>query len=207
MPKINNNAWIKYGVAFRNDAHQLLAWGYEDARPLITPANEETEITGFITEAIEERLESPETPLRFDRYDATEDPPIPGKGRIGKRRRRVDIRIKCSVFRPRLRYYFEAKRLKKPSHQIGSYIGKDGLQMFIKESYASESLEAAMIGYVQNREIKDWKKELQKRIAKDTSTTEGLRKIRGLSNTWISKHIRESGRTIEICHVFLDCSL
>jgi len=53
-------SWNTYDQSFREDAHQLLAWGYQDARRLITPDREETEITGFIAEAIEARLDSPE---------------------------------------------------------------------------------------------------------------------------------------------------
>ena len=48
--------WDTYDQSFREDAHQLLAWGYQDARQLITSDREETDITGFITEAIQARL-------------------------------------------------------------------------------------------------------------------------------------------------------
>jgi hypothetical protein len=47
-------SWIAtYDNFFRRDAHQLLAWGYEDARPIINPTLEETDITGFIAEKID----------------------------------------------------------------------------------------------------------------------------------------------------------
>ena len=49
--------WIAtYDSFFRRDAHQLLAWGYEDARTNINPTLEETEITGFIAEKIDKGL-------------------------------------------------------------------------------------------------------------------------------------------------------
>jgi hypothetical protein len=69
--------WITaYDSFFRRDAHQLLAWGYEDARTNINSTLEETEITGFIAEKIDKRFDDPDTPSRFQRYYLGEDKPI-----------------------------------------------------------------------------------------------------------------------------------
>src|SRR5438067_2223501 len=106
-------AWSNYLVAFRRDAHQLLVWGYEDARPLIKPDHEEEEITGFIAEAIDRRLDDPATPDYWDRYDIREEPRVRNSGKTGKRRKRLDIIVRSSAMKPRPEFMFEAKRLKK----------------------------------------------------------------------------------------------
>src|SRR5258708_3524879 len=130
-----STVWDAYEQSFREDAHQLLAWGYQDARQLITPDREETEITGFITEAIQARLSSSEIDERFGRYSLKDDNPVPGEGRTGKRRLKIDIIIESS-FRPRHKqrpwYTFEAKRLCRPSHPIGNYTGEQGILRFIR---------------------------------------------------------------------------
>ena len=118
-----STGWDAYEQSFREDAHQLLAWGYQDARQLITPDREETEITGFVTEAIQARLSSAEIDECFDRYSLKDDNPVPGEGRTGKRRLKIDIIIESS-FRPRHKsrpwYTFEAKRLCRPSRLISN---------------------------------------------------------------------------------------
>lgn len=55
--KISDDWNYLYDIFFRKDAHQLLAWGYEDARSQINADNEETDITGFIASKIENRLD------------------------------------------------------------------------------------------------------------------------------------------------------
>src|SRR4051794_24527340 len=113
--------WSSYEQSFREDAHQLLAWGYQDSRHRISSELEEPDITGFIVEAIEVRLNAPDIDERFDRYCIKEDNPAPGEGRTGKRRRRMDVIVECTHRpRPKVRpkFIFEAKRLRRPSHPI-----------------------------------------------------------------------------------------
>lgn len=160
-----------YDSSFRPDAHQLLAWGYEDALPKIHCTLKEEEITGFIAEAIEERLDEPSTPRKFRRYDIHEEKPIAVEGRTGKKRRRLDLVIICShgCPSPRPQYIFEAKRLRKNGYPIGKYIGEDGLQCFIKGIYASEYPEGTMIGYVQSDAPSYWESELKRSFARNLS--------------------------------------
>ncbi len=89
--KLNSFARSSYDYGFRRDAHQLLAWGYQDALLEIHCNLTEEEITGLIVEAIEERLNNPSTPEKFDRYSIDEEKPIAVEGRKGKKRRRLDL--------------------------------------------------------------------------------------------------------------------
>ncbi|KAF0249435.1 MAG: hypothetical protein FD167_1161 [bacterium] len=202
-----------YTLAFRRDARQLVAWGYEDARSIINSQREETEITGFIAEAIENRLDDPQTPKRFDHYAISEDKPISGHNLTGKSRRRLDIVIGSNESRPRAKYVFEAKRLLTGSHPIGKYTDLQGLQRFTSGKYASQYPEAAMIGYMQNKNADYWYKELFDNFAKDKSkslsiiaTLEKISVLPEFQNEWLSKHKRNDNSIIDIYHIFLDCT-
>jgi hypothetical protein len=205
--------WVDlYNNFFRRDAHQLLAWGYEDARQKINADNEETDITGFIAEKIDNRLDDPNTPPRFDRYFLSEDKPISGEGRTGKSRRRLDLVIECSLVKPRPKYIFEAKRLCKGKATIGDYTGKEGIQRYVYGKYASQYPEAAMIGYVQSDNSDYWLNELQRKFDTDYDSSMYIRKslikvevIPYLNNEWISEHDRTTGNIILVYHILLDC--
>lgn len=209
--------WSTYDQSFREDAHQLLAWRYQDARHLITPEREETDITGFIAEAIQARLSSPGIDERFDRYSLKDDNPVPGEGRIGKRRMRIDIIIESSSrprHKPRPWYTFEAKRLCKPSHPISKYIGEEGLIRFIQGRYASDCPEVAMLGYVQTDTAGHWIAELNKRFENDSANqlfiVEKLFQVTihpDLMDEWSSSHNRVNGTPLTVFHLFLDCSV
>jgi hypothetical protein len=208
--------WSEYDQSFREDAHQLLAWGYQDARQLITPDREETEITGFITEAIQARLNSAEIHERFNRYSLKDDNPVPGEGRTGKRRMRIDIIIESSSrprHKPRPWYTFEAKRLCRPSHLISKYVGQEGIIRFVQGKYAADFPEVAMLGYVQTDTASYWITELTKLFAKDSkkqlSITQKLSRVAvhlDLTDEWSSGHRRVNGTPLTVFHLFLDCS-
>jgi len=208
--------WSTYDQSFREDAHQLLVWGYQDARHLITFGREETEITGFINEAIQARPSSPGIDDRFDRYSLKDDNPVPGEGRTGKRRLKIDIIIESSS-RPRHKqrpwYTFEAKRLCRPSHPISNYTGEEGIIRFIRGRYAADFPEVAMLGYVQTDTISRWIAELTKRFENDSanqlSISQKLSPVNihpDLTDEWSSSHIRVNGTPLMILHLFLDCS-
>ena len=200
-----------YNNRFRQDAHQLIAWGYRDAAPQIHSDLVEEEITGFIVEAIEKRLDDPYTPERFDRYSIDEEKPIAVEGRKGKKRRRLDLVVASGHFRPRPKYVFEAKRLRKNGYPIGKYIGEGGLQCFVKGVYASEHSEAAMIGYLQSDDAIYWETELHRSFkhSSDLCIKQLLQKAQVLSSitdVWTSEHERKENDSIIIYHIFLDCS-
>src|SRR5579885_85887 len=126
----------RYWNAFRYHAHQLIAWGYEDAYPELVQCWEETDITGCISEAIDARLEAPRRPPWCDHYDIREESPVPSKTLRGKRRKRTDITIVCTKGK-RAKFIFEAKPLRPhSSYREALYVGPDGLQRFLRGEYA-----------------------------------------------------------------------
>jgi hypothetical protein len=201
-----------YDPTFRRHAHQLLAWGYQDSRTRINSNHEETEITGFIAEAVGARLSDPETDAHFDRYNIKEDNPASGEERTGKARRRIDILIEDNSSKPRPHYIFEAKRLRTGSHPISKYIGEEGVTRFIDSRYASVRPEAAMIGYVQTNDAAHWSSRLKSGIDKAAEKL-GLEKsltqvpvIDDLQDEYLSVHKRQDKSQINIFHIFLDCT-
>jgi hypothetical protein len=210
---LNSLALNAYDYGFRRDAHQLLAWGYQDTLPEIHCNLMEESITGLIVEAIEKRLDAPSTPEKFDRYFIGEEKPILIEGRTGKNRRRLDLVMVSGHSRPRPKYVFEAKRLRKITHTIGKYVGEDGLQCFIKGIYASQEPEAGMIGYIQSDNAPYWEDELKRRFEKDPNKDlhikQYLQKVQvlpSMPNVWVSEHERGTGNSITVYHIFLTCS-
>lgn len=211
--KLNSFTRNSYDYGFRRDAHQLLAWGYQDALAEIHCNLQEEEITGLIVEAMEQRLDAPSTPETFDRYSIDEEKPIAVEGRKGKKRRRLDLVVVSGHSRPRPKYIFEAKRLRKNGYSIGKYVGKDGLQCFVNEVYASQYPEAAMVGYVQSDPTSYWESELKRSfdgdLYNDLRITQLLQKVQVLSSVpdvWVSEHERITGSAIAVYHIFLNCS-
>lgn len=211
--ELNSFARSSYDYGFRQDAHQLLAWGYQDALPQIYFNLTEEEITGLIAEAMEKRLDNPSTPEKFDRYSVDEEKPIAVEGRKGKKRRRLDLVVVSGHSRPRPKYIFEAKRLRKNGYPIGKYVGEDGLQCFIKGVYASQYSEAAMIGYVQSDAASYWESELKRSFHRDLNNDlriiqllQKFQVLSSISDTWVSKHERVIGSSITVYHIFFNCS-
>ncbi len=207
---LNSVTLNAYDYGFRRDAHQLLAWGHQDAFPQIHCDLREEEITGLIVEAIERRIDNPTTPEKFLRYYVEEEKPISVEGRTGKSRRRLDLVVVSGHSRPRPKYIFEAKRLRKNGYPIGKYIGEDGLQCFSKGVYASEYSEAAMVAYLQSDTASYWEKELKRSVKEDLSCTkqpsEKVLVLDSIPDVWISEHKREQNISIIVYHIFLNCS-
>src|ERR1700674_3392724 len=139
-PQLRSKEWFEfYEGAFRYGVHQLLAWGYLDARPNITPDADENEITGQIVEQIKDRLDDPNTPQDYARfYNISDQDPVRGSGKHGNLRPILDIVTTCSMRLPRPEFMFEAKRLKANGFPIGLYLGRGGLHRFIRGQYSAE---------------------------------------------------------------------
>jgi hypothetical protein len=211
--ELNSFARSSYDYGFRRDAHQLLGWGYQDTLSQIHYRLQEEETTGLIVEAIEKRLDNPSTPEKFDRYSIDEEKPFSIEGRRGKKRRRLDLVVVSSHSRPRPKYIFEAKRLRKNSYPIGRYMGEDGLQCFTKGVYASQYPEAAMVGYIQSDAASYWETELKRCFENDLHNSlcikQQIQKVKilpSMPNVWVSEHERSELRSITVYHIFLDCS-
>jgi hypothetical protein len=144
-----------------------------------------------------------------------DDPPIPGGGRTGRKRWRPDLIFESVEKRPRPKYHFEAKRLRK-SQSIHEYLGEDGLLCFINGRYAHESCEAGMLGYVQSDNVETWAKKLQSAIAQDhqdknmlllLSPQRSITVVDTFPQEWLSIDGRHTDKCIFIHHLLLDyCS-
>lgn len=212
---LNSFALQCFDYGLRRDAHQLLAWGYQDALHKIHCKLEEEEITGLIVAAMREKLKDINIPERFyDRYSVAEEKPLAVDGRTGKRRLKLDIVIESKFpHKVRPEYIFEAKRLQKNGFPIGEYVGEDGLQCFVKGVYASQYIEAAMVGYDQSGNAIYWEKELRRRFDNDLNNDLCIKQLlqkaqvlSSLNEVWTSEHEREENDSIVIYHIFLDCS-
>lgn len=202
----------EYWSTYRQHIHTLLAWGYADSRNRVQAKHDEPAITGFIAEAIQDRLDSPDSPLWCNQIAIKDDPPIPGGGRTGRKRWRPDLIFESVERRPRPRYHFEAKRLRK-QQSINEYLGEDGLQCFLSGRYAHESDEAGMLGYIQCDNIRIWVERLQLAIDQDCqgkneilllSPQRNVQIVDAFPQEWMSKHDRHTGKSIVIHHILLD---
>ena len=215
-PVSHSDFWNKYGLRFRDNSHFLVIQGFADAAALIKAASKETDITGFIVENIEDFISCNE---HFDGYGVKESNPQPGEGRAGSNRRQIDILIERTI-QPRAKYTFEAKRLERKDHRIGTYTGLtawqkkpreiDGMLRFIEgETYAAGCPEAAFIAYIQSDTIEYWHDQLHKSLQDEVV----LQRLQGLKvvtshlhpHTWSSEHNRKDGTQITLYHLFFDC--
>ncbi len=200
-----------YRSLFRIQVHQLIAWGHTSARHKIQSTNEEeTNITGYITEAIRAQLRTNRPPWCVY-YFVHEDSPIAANGRSGRSRPRPDIIIETNLG-GRPEYVFEAKRLRTNGFGANKYIDSDGMGCFISGRYASRYDETAMLGYVQGDSLTHWKDQVTKAI--DGNAKQLCLKSSQYDNTvidvfpleWVSEHERVNlGRSITIYHILLDC--
>ena len=202
----------EYWSAYRQHVHTLLAWGYADSRHRVQSKHEEPDITGFIAEAIQDRLDALDCPSWCDRIAIKDDPPVRGGGRTGRGRWRPDLIFESRERKPRPKYHFEAKRLRKPQSKK-DYLGEGGLQCFLSGMYASENDEAGMLGYIQCENTSTWAERLQMTIDQDHQDKDemlllppqyNIQVVDAFPLEWISKHDRYTGKSIVIHHVLLD---
>lgn len=178
----------------------------------VLPKHEEPAITGFIAEAIQDRLDAIDSPPWCDQISIKDDPPIRGGGRTGRGCWRPDLIFESTGKRPRPRYHFEAKRLRK-KESMDEYLGEGGLCCFISGRYASESAEASMLGYVQSDNLAVWTERIQVAIEEDARGKNEYLLVPPQRNIqiidlfpleWLSKHKRITGNDIFIHHLLLD---
>lgn len=204
-PKLTTPVW----AAFRRHCHHFLAIGYQEALPrILTEPDEETDITGYICEALKDWFRAhPKESAGFDVHD---DPPLRQSGKTGKRRARTDIIITFAAgVRPE--FFFEAKRLHRKKAVGSRYTAAGGMGCFISGRYASNYTEVAMIGYVQTDTLERWHGELQERVQDEggdlkLETTEaGVRFESAFPLEWASTHRRDERSAVRVFHILLDC--
>ena len=198
-----------YRWAFVTRCHTLLALGYEQLSAKDFARSQETEISGELVRKVAELLESDGAPDWAAQFDIHDDPPQQHPERKGKRRRRADLAFILVQHGARPKLRFEAKRL-NGSKSVSSYLGKDGLGLFVSGEYAPEGPDTAMLGYVQSGEIDDWlqklREGLQKRRKKSALVgNEVLPEVQIVSSlrSFSSRHLRKNESLVEIAHTML----
>lgn len=201
---------------FRVQVHSLLAWGIDVAQAKIRPDSKEEHITGYIAEAIKDRL------LRQDPgwtqfYDVHNEDPIPSDERPGKERSPIDLLIVEVTGTGRPEYIFEAKQLNftKKHQRTGNYTGSEAMGRFLAGEYANYTArfpEVGMLGYVLSDSAETWRDRLKAAIqSKRTELSlrhpqEDVRVVDAFPLEWTSEHDRKSTpRPITIYHILVPC--
>jgi hypothetical protein len=212
--------WDVYLAALREDAHLLLAWGYADARSKLPAARDEYDLTDFLANAMEQRINNPLTPDRFLLYSVHNERPISPRAELGKDRPKLDIQIERCGVRPKRFYTFEMKRLRddakaSPTDSLAHYLGNEGVGRFVAGKYEAESFEASMIGCIQARTPEFWLELIGQAFKDDVASAQGRYNIvEGFQRCSIISelcdeastiHRRASGSRIRLLHIFLCC--
>ncbi len=211
--------WDDYLVVLREDAHQLLAWGYADARTKLPTARDEYDLTGLISEAMDRRTNDPRTPERFSLYSVRPEHPFSPGSERGKDRPKLDIQIERSG-RPKRYFTFEAKRLRDDSRasvsdSLDHYLGKEGVGRFLQGYYAAESREAAMVGCVQAHDPVFWLDRIGKAFTGDRTSGKNsfhlledfrcAQVIPDITYEAVTVHERSTLPPLRLHQIFLDC--
>lgn len=201
-----------YRDAFVTHVHILLWMGYSRLKRSTLPNLDEPAISGLICKNIEAVFDDAESPGWVNNYDVHDDPPVHDPKRLGKHRRRVDLKLKSRRIRPRLRFCFEAKPMNSSSG-VSDYLGKDGLGRFLDGSYSSDQPIAGMIAYVQVEDCDRWCSQIAAKLDANVHklgrgglwTATAI--MTDLTHTYRTIHKRPNRLTnIAIIHTLLDCT-
>jgi hypothetical protein len=202
-----------YRMVFVTRVHQLLALGCGRIDLKRFHSHEEPEITGELVRAMDSVIDDTGSPHWVRKFSVHDDPPVNVPGRLGKSRRRIDIKVVSSLQLPRSCFSFEAKRLSK-QNPVGDYIGSDGLGCFLDGHYAANDRDAGMLGYVQSDSPDEWATRLADRITRDARrlglpTGGNWRKHSfraGPSHTYHTRHSRKcNSQELDMYHTLLLC--
>ena len=205
----------EYIAAFRRQVFQLLKWGYERLDLSKYKSSQEEVITGELAKEINNLVQDRRYPGWVGRFYVHEEFRINDAHRVGKNRKRIDIKILYIQHGPRPYYPFEAKRLSAKGHPINRYLGAEGLGEFLSGSYGRDVSEGGMIGFVQTGSIEQWAIKTQKKIHKspidfklcNQEKCMFVKIVDGLDFCYLSMHNRENGYSpISIYHLFLSFS-
>lgn len=212
--------WDDYLSVLRKDAHQLLAWGYADARTKLAEAKDEYEMTGLLADMMDARINAPQTSDRFTFYAVHNEKPTSPLGEKGKKRPKLDIQIERCGIKPKRYFTFEAKRLRDDASTsvrdtMRHYLGVDGIRRFVSGRYVPECFEAAMLGCIQAHDAEFWFDQIGGAFDSDASKRKPLfalvdrlqhaNVIPDFPDERVSVHARTSSASIRIFHVFIDC--
>lgn len=213
-PSLNSRIFQSFDSSFRDHVHQLIEWGFHDARPRIANNNEdEPKITSYIAEAIQDKIDYTNGIPWISDYSAQDGSKARKRGAAGNTKPMPDITIELCGTGPHPKYLFEAKRLRTPGFAVGKYVENGGLDCFTTGLYGVEYPEAGMLGYVQSHSIPHWKALVQDAINQKATKLELIpsqydyKSKFSFPEEWISEHKRTfQGRPITIYHILLDCT-
>lgn len=198
----------EFREAFVRKCHRLVGMAYLRLDRASLRNAEETEITGELVRTMEELLDAIPPPRGMRNLVVVDDPP---QNSGGRKRLRVDIEVRAIEVGPKPCFRFEAKRIRS-NRSVAAYLGKDGLQMYIRGQYAAEQEEAGMLGYIQTGDSVIWATQIDSRLkanSADHAVSAGGEWTRfsiaiEIPMTFRSVHDRVSvGRPITIFHSFL----
>jgi hypothetical protein len=193
--------------------HQLLelAGRWVDANRF--KDSQETAITGELVRVMDEIIDNPNSPRWVRHFSVHDDPPVNAPKRVGRSRKRLDIKVVSAQRFPRSRFSFEAKRLGH-GNPISKYLGDEGLGCFLSGDYGREEADAGMLGYVQSETPDAWAERIGKNIqesARELFLITGhpwkhLPFRGGPAHTYHTRHKRPSvGRRVDVYHTLLAC--
>ncbi len=191
----------------RKHSHQILAGGYARMTPAKYFNCKEPDITGDLCKAMTEFMASDAAPSWQALYSVRDDPKLNIAGKQGESRPRIDIEVERAQGGKRPLFRFEAKRL-GPNHPVSKYIGSEGLGAFLSGYYPLTHPEAAMLGYVQVKDVRHWHGKLlaefrqTKPLELSKTGLEADRLAAGL-DTWRSVHKTTEHPTLTIWHTLL----
>lgn len=200
-----------YHDCFIAHVHLLVWEGFSRVNRASISTLHEPAISGLICEGISLVLDDAASPDWVDDYEIHDDPPVHDAKRLGKHRRRVDIKLASRRSRPRTRFSFEAKSL-NANAGAAEYLGKEGLGQFITGAYSADQTVGGMLAYVQTDDCDRWQARIESKV------DAAIHRL-GLGGRWITIAIvnqlthtsqtihKRPGklRNIRIIHTMLDC--
>lgn len=201
-----------YQDRFITHVHLLVWEGFLRVDRTSISTLHEPAISGLICKGISLVLDDAASPNWVDDYEIHDDPPVHDARRLGKHRRRVDIKLASRRFRPRTRFSFEAKSL-NANAGAAEYLGKEGLGQFITGAYSADQTVGGMLAYVQTDDCDQWQAKIESKL--DTTIHQ-----LGLGGRWtnitIVKQLKHTSQSIHkrpgklpnirIIHTMLDCT-
>jgi hypothetical protein len=191
--------------------HQLIEMGYRRMNAKQLASQDEPVITGELAQAMNAAIDDDSSPKWTRSFQVQDEQPVNDGQRKGKHRKRIDIGVRSSFPRPRNHFSFEAKLLSR-KNPLRIYLGKDGLQCFLRGEYATRERDAGMLGYVQSGTEEEWAQSLQKEF-RESGALHGVcddlfgaqhRFEAGPAHTYHSRHVRQTSRDpIDIFHTLL----
>jgi hypothetical protein len=157
----------EYSRSFLLAVHAVLFEAIERLKMCSLAGCDEVAITGKLVTELNAVVDSARAPTWGFALAIHDDPPVDIGAKTGKSRPRIDIQIEKVHPGPRVRFSFEAKRLRLDStNSIAAYVGRDGLGCFVAGRYAPGEPWGGMLGYVESGAVEEWVTRIGDKITK-----------------------------------------